>query len=156
MGGALLGDLSLSLGRGDDAPHLGEGVHIKGQVVQFALIVGHRGVGVAVEGGKAVDVVPHLFIVGMEDVRTVAVDGDTLHILCVDVAGDVAALIDDQALFAGGGGLVGKDGAEQTGTDDQIIILHFSSPFLRYYANAAQFAAGTQNRGHPWQAGWTG
>ena len=87
---------------------------------------------------------------------TVAVDGDALHILCVDVAGDVAALIDDQALFAGGGGLVGKDGAEQTSTDDQIIILHFSSPFLRCYANAAQFAAGTQNRGHPWQAGWTG
>ena len=92
----------------------------------------------------------------MEDVRTVAVDSDALHILCVDVAGDVAAFIDDQALFAGGGGLVGKDGAEQTGTDDQIIILHFSSPFLRCYANAAQFAAGTQNRGHPWQADWTG
>ena len=54
------------------------------------------------------------------------------------------------------GDIVGKDGAEQTGTDDQIIILHFSSPFLRCYANAAQFAAGTQNRGHPWQAGSRG
>ena len=122
VGGALLSNFGLGLGGGNDAPHLGKGVHVERQVVQLTLVVCHRGVGVAVEGGKAVDIVPHLFIIGVEDVRAVAVDGDALDILGIDIAGDVAALINDQAPFAGGSGLVGKDGSEQTGTDDQIII----------------------------------
>src|SRR5699024_7532087 len=106
----------------DDAPHLVEGVHVEGQVVQLALIVGHRGVGVAVEGGETVDIVPHGLVVGVEDMRAVAVDGDALDILGIDIAGDMAALVNDQAALAGSGGLAGEYRAEQTGANDQVII----------------------------------
>ena len=127
MGSALLADFGLGLGGGDDAPHLIEGVHVKGQVVQLALVVGHGGIGVAVELGIAVDIVPHGFVVGVEDMRAVAVHGDTGDVLGIDVACNVAALVDNKAGLAGIGGLAGKDGTEQAGTDDQIIIHKKSS-----------------------------
>ena len=122
VGGALLANFCLRLGGGDDAPHLVEGVHIKGQIVQLALVVGNGGIGVAVELGIAVDIIPHGLVVGVEDMRTVAVNGDAGDILGIDIARNVAALVNDKAGFAGVGGFAGKDGTEQTGTDDQIII----------------------------------
>ena len=105
LGGHLLGDFCLGVRRRDDArPHLGEGVHVEGHVVHVAVEFGDRRVDVVVELGEAVDVVPDVLHGGVEDVRAVTVDLDALDVLGVDVAGDVAALIDDQALFAGGGG----------------------------------------------------
>lgn len=96
LGGHLLGDLGLCVGRRDDArPHLGEGVHVEGHVVHVAVEVGDRRVNVVVELGEAVDVVPDVLHGGVEDVRAVAVDLDALDVLGVDIAGDVIAAIDD-------------------------------------------------------------
>ena len=122
VGGALFLDLGHRLGGGDHAPHLVEGVHVEGHVVDLAVVVGNGRVGVSVEHRKPVDVVPHFPVVGVEDVRAVAVDVDALDLLGVDVAGDVGALVHHQAVPAGGGGLAGKDRAEQAGADDQVII----------------------------------
>ena len=95
------------------------------------MVVGHRTVGVAVELCKLVHILPHGLVVGVEDMRAVAVHIDALHILGVDVARDMIALIDDQTLFACLFGLVGKHGTEQTGTNDKIIILfHAFIPLL--------------------------
>ena len=64
--------------------------------------------------------------------RAVAVHVDALHILGVDIARDMVALINDQTLFACLFGLVGKHGTEQTGTNDEIIVLfHVLFPFCR-------------------------
>ena len=82
-------DLGLGLGGGHNAPHLVEGVHVEGQVVDLAVVVGHRAVGVAVELCKLVHILPHSLVVGVEDMGTVAVDIDALHALGVDVARDV-------------------------------------------------------------------
>lgn len=96
LGGHLLGDLGLGVGRRDDArPHLGEGVHVEGHVVHVAVEVGYRRVDVVVELGEAVDVAPDVLHGGVEDVRAVAVDLDALDVLGVDVAGDVVAAVDD-------------------------------------------------------------
>lgn len=48
----------------------------------------------AVERGEAVGVLPNLLVVGVEDVRAVAVDGNAADVLGVDVARDVAPLVD--------------------------------------------------------------
>ncbi len=88
------------------------------------MVVGHRAVGGAVELCKLVHILPHSLVVGVEDMRTVAVHVDALHILGVDVARDMVALIDDEAaLFACLFGLMGKHGAVQAGAHDEIIIL---------------------------------
>ena len=124
LGGHLLGDLGLGVGRRDDArPHLGEGVHVEGHVVHAAAEVGYRRVDVVVELGEAVDVVPDVPHGGVEDVRAVAVDLDALDVLGVDVAGDVVAAIDDQDRLAGAPGGVGEDGAREAGADDKVIEL---------------------------------
>ncbi len=95
------------------------------------MVVGHRAVGVAVELCKLVYILPHGLVVGVEDMRTVAVHVDALHSFGVDIARDMVALIDDQTLFACLFGLVGKHGTEQTGTNDKIIILfHAFIPLL--------------------------
>ena len=114
LGGHLLGDLGLGIGRCDDArPHLGEGVHVEGHVVHVAMEVGDRRVDVVVELGEAVDVVPDVLHGGVEDVRSVAVDLDALDVLGVDVAGDVVAAVDDQDRLAGALGGVGKSAPER-------------------------------------------
>src|SRR5699024_9256969 len=122
-GGPLLLDLGLGLGRGDHPPHPVEGVHVEGQVVDLAVVVGDGAVGVPVELGKLPHIGPHLPGGGVEDVRAVAVDVDPLHRLGVDVAGNVAAPVDDQAAPAGYACLVGEHRAEQPGAHDQVIIL---------------------------------
>lgn len=124
LGGHLLGDLGLGIGRRDDArPHLGEGVHIEGHVVHVAVEVGDRRVDVIVELGKAVDVVPDVFHRGVEDVGAVTVDLDALDVLGIDVAGDVIAAVDNQDRLAGALSGIGKDGARKAGTDDEVIVL---------------------------------
>ena len=124
LGGHLLGDLGLGVGRRDDArPHLGEGVHVEGHVVHPAVEVGDRRVDVVVELGEAVDVVPDVPHGGVEDVRAVAVDLDALDVLGVDVAGDMVAAVDDQDRLASALGGIGKDGAREAGTDDEVIVL---------------------------------
>lgn len=102
LGGHLLGDFCFGVRRRDDTgPHLGKGVHVEGHVVHVAVEVGDRRVDVVVELGEAVDVVPDVFHGGVEDVRAVAVDLDTLDVLGVDIAGDVIAAVDDQDRLAG-------------------------------------------------------
>ena len=121
---ALLLNLGGCLLRRYNAPHLIEGIHIEGQRVELALVVGNGRVRKAVELGKPGDIVPDLFVVGVEDVRTVFVDMDTLNALGVDIARNVGALIHDQHGFAVGFGFMGEDGTVQTGADYQIIIFH--------------------------------
>ena len=119
---ALLLDLGGCLLRRDDAPHLIKGIHVEGQRIQFTLIVGNRRVHKAVELGKPGDIVPDLFVVGVEDVRTILMDVDTLDVLGINVARNVGALIHDQHGFSVDLGLMGEDGTVQTGADYQIII----------------------------------
>lgn len=124
LGGHLLGDLGLGVGRRDDArPHLGEGVHVEGHIVHVAVEVGYRRVDVVVELGEAVDVVPNILHGSVEDMRAVAVDLDALDVLGVDIAGNVIAAIDNQDRLAGALGGIGKDGARKAGTDDKVIVL---------------------------------
>ena len=87
------------------------------------MVVGHRAVGVAVELRELVYILPHGLVVGVEDVGTIAVDVDALHRLGVDVARDVAALVEDEAALARLLGLVGEHCAVQAGADDEIIVL---------------------------------
>ena len=138
LGGHLLGDLGLGIGRRDDAwPHLGEGVHVEGHVVHVAVEVGDRRVNVVVELGEAVDVVPDILHGGVEDVRAVAVDLDALDVLGVDVSGDVVAAVDDQDRLAGTLGGVGEDGARKAGTDDEVIVLgHGYAPLYVNWTDA--------------------
>ena len=122
MGGALALNFGLRLGRGNHPPHFVEGVHVKGQVVQFALIIGHRAVGIAVEHRKPVHIIPHLFVVGVKNMCAVAMHLNALDFFGINIARNVAALVNYKALFARLGGFVGKHSAVQPGANDQIII----------------------------------
>ena len=61
-------DPGLCLGGGHHTPHLVEGVHVEGQIVDLAMVVGHRAVGVAVELRKLVHILPHGLVVGISSV----------------------------------------------------------------------------------------
>ncbi len=126
--GFLLVDLGLCLLGGGDAPHLVEGVHVKGQVVEFALVVGHGGVGVAVELDDGVHEVPHLLVGGVEDMGAVFVDINAFDILAIYIATEVGAFVNDEAFLACLTGFVGEGGAEEAGAYYQIIVflIHFS------------------------------
>ena len=87
------------------------------------MVVGYRAVGIAVELGKLIDIVPHALIIGVEDMRPIAVDIDALYRLGIDVACNVAALVHHQAALTRPMGLLCKHRTKQAGTHDQIIIL---------------------------------
>ena len=119
---ALLLNFGGSFLRRDHTPHLIKSIHIEGQRVELALVVGNRRVGKAVELRKLGDIIPDFFVVGMEDMCAVLVDVDTLDVLGVDIARNVGALINHQHALAVCLCLMRKDSAVQAGADYQIII----------------------------------
>ena len=56
----MLVDFRPCLGGCEDAPHLGERVHIEGHVVDFAVEVRNRGVYIVVELSEPIDVIPYV------------------------------------------------------------------------------------------------
>jgi len=126
--GFLLVDLGLRLLGCGDAPHLVEGVHVEGQVVELALVVGHGGVGVAVELDDGVHEVPYLLVGGVEDMGTILMYVNTLYTLTIDVTTKLGAFVYDEAGLACLTGFVGEGGAEEAGAYYQIIVfvIHMS------------------------------
>lgn len=113
--------------RSPHAPHLVERVHVERQAVEPSLVVGDRGVGVAVELHERVHEVPDLPVGGVEDVRPVAVDVDSLDAFAPDVAAEMGPPVNHEATLAAPFGETGECGSEEAGTDYQIIILGHSS-----------------------------
>ncbi len=93
----LLLDLGLCLRRRLYAPHAAKRVHIERQVVQLVLIHGHRGVDIMVKFRKLIDILPYFLIAGVENVGSVPVYVDAVHIFTVNISGDVVPLINHQA-----------------------------------------------------------
>ena len=90
-----------------------------------------RAVREAVEGRKAVDVIPYVVPVRVENVRSVAVNVYSVYALGVDVSGDMLAAVDDEDSFSAPRRLTRKACAEEPGADDKLIVmLHFCFPFL--------------------------
>ena len=121
---ALLFDLrGRFLGRAH-APHAVEGVHVEGQGIELALVVGHRGIGEAIEAGKARHVIPHPLLVGVEDVRAVAVDVNAFDAAGIDVSGDMLTLVHhEDGLPRLMQPLRGRR-AEKPRAHDEIVIAH--------------------------------
>jgi len=132
--GFLLVYFGLGFLRGVDAPHLVEGVHVEGQIVELALVVGHRAVGVAVELYEGVDIVPDLLVGGVEDVRTVLVDIDALDVLAIDVAADMWPTVNYKAGLALGCGKVGKGGSVESSSNNQVVVFTHASEFANGFA----------------------
>ena len=121
----LLVDFCLGLRRCGDSPHLVEGVHVERQVVEAALIVGYRTVGIAVEWHYRVHEVPHFLVGGMEDMGTVLMHVDAFHVLAVNIATQMSPLVDDETTLTGLLCPVGKRSPEQPGPNNKIIVCHF-------------------------------
>ena len=89
----MLVDFIKSRLRSRHSPHLIEGIHVEGQVVELALVVGDRRVGVAVELHDGVDEVPHLLAVRVEDMGTIFMDIDSFDGLAIDIAAQIGAFV---------------------------------------------------------------
>ena len=117
---ALEGFLALAFNNGlcflrrGDSPHLMKGVHVERQVVEFALVVGNRRIGKAVELNDMVDEIPNLTVAGVEDMGTVFVHIDTFGGLTVDIATKMGPLVNDKATLAMMVGLMGKCGTKES------------------------------------------
>ena len=129
----LLRNLRLGLGRSPDAPHLREGVHIEGQIVQLVLIDRHGAVDIIVEFRKLIDIIPHFFVAGVEDVGTIFVDVDSGNVLRIDVSGNVLPAINHQATLPSAGHFSGKHSAIQSGTYNQVVVHILNLSFLTRY-----------------------
>jgi len=69
-------------------------VQIEGQMDFFAVDDGDHFVNVIVESGELAEIVPDVFVGGVEDVRSVSVDHDAVNVAVVEaVAGDMVATV---------------------------------------------------------------
>ena len=62
--------------------------------VQLPVIIGNRTVGKTIEGGKPGDIIPDLLIIGMENMCTVFMHVDSLHLLCIYISLNMRTLDD--------------------------------------------------------------
>ena len=104
----LLLNFCRSLLRCHNAPHLIERIHVKRQRIQLSLIIRYRTVRKTIELRKTRNIIPHFFIICMENVRTVFVHMDILNILRINVACNVRVLVDHKHFLTGIRCLSGK------------------------------------------------
>ena len=98
------------------------------QIIEFAFVVCHRRVGVAVELNDRVNEVPHLFIGCMEDVSPILMYVDALYVFAIDIATEMWSLIYHQTSFTLLMSQMGECGTEESGANYKIIIfLHTSA-----------------------------
>ena len=91
------------------------------------MVIGNGRIGIAIEDGKLIDIVPYLAVIGMEDMSPVPVNMDSFHILCINVAGNVVPFFNDKNLLPTLFGLMGKYGTVKAGTNNEIIVHTVSS-----------------------------
>lgn len=107
---------------GGGAPHLAEGVHVEGQVVELPVVVGYGRKREVVERGVFVHESPYILALGVEDMRPVHVYADTADVYAVGVASGVGSPVYNEALAASVGCEPCEGGAEESGADDEEII----------------------------------
>ena len=86
------------------------------------MVIGHRGVGIAVELGEAIHIVPDRLVVGVKDMGPVLVDLDALQLPGIDIAAHMVPLVEDQHALALLMHLMGEHRAEKPRAYDQIVI----------------------------------
>ena len=91
------------------SPHGIKGVHIKGQVIETALVVGQGSVDKGMKVYKLVDIVPNLLVGGMENMGSILMNLNPFHFLTVNIASHMMALVNNLDLFPPLIGLMGKD-----------------------------------------------
>ena len=93
----LLFDFGPRLLRSRNTPHLVEGVHIEGKVVQFPLVIGDGRIRVPVERNEGIHEIPDLFVGRMENMGPICVDMDSFDFPAVQIAAQLGTLVDDKA-----------------------------------------------------------
>lgn len=74
--------------------------YVERKIVQLAVIVGYRAIGVTVEGHKGIDKIPDLFVGSMVDVCAVFMDVDTFRLITIDNSAQMRTLVNNKAAFA--------------------------------------------------------
>ena len=118
----LLCNLCLCFCRCPDPPQLTEGVHVKRQIIQLISIDGHRRINIVVKLCIFIDILPYIFITGMENMGSILVYMDTIHFLRIDIATDMIPLFQHQTALAGIFHFSGKYRPIQTRANNQVII----------------------------------
>ena len=109
--------------RSADAPELAERIHIKWKIVQLVLVHRYRRINVIVELRQLVYVIPNLFVARVENVCAVTVHLNAVHILGIDISSNVASFVDHKTALSCQRHLMCKHRTEQSGADNQIIVL---------------------------------
>ena len=99
-----------------------KGVHIEGQIVEFASVVGNRVVDVGHKLHDRVYPLPHIGIRGVEDVWTVAMNCNTVAIFAVEVTARMATAVNDKHALARLYGAISDHRAEEPRANDKDIV----------------------------------
>lgn len=121
--GFLFLDFRLRLCRGQNTPHLVEGVHVERQVVKFPPVVSDGAIRVAVNFHDGIHKVPHLFVACMEYVGAILMNIDTFDILAIDISTQMCTFVYDQTFLTSPSRTIGECSAKKAGTNYEIIIL---------------------------------
>jgi hypothetical protein len=100
-------------------------MHVEREVVQLTLVYGYGGIDKPVEFDKGIHVFPYAVVVGVENMGTVPVYVDSIHILAPGIPASMWPPVDDQAGFTPFFDLVRRHCPEQTRSNNKkIIFIH--------------------------------
>ena len=105
-------------------PHTIESIHIKRQIVELTFVVCHRTVCVAVKLYNRVHEIPYLFVVGMENVRTIFMHVNALNVLAIHITTKMWTFINNKHFFTCMFSFISKRSSKKTRTNNQIIVFH--------------------------------
>ena len=132
---ALLVEFGHSLGGSFHAPHLIEGVHVEGEIVETSVgSLRHRAVGIAVERHDGIDEVPHPAVGSVEDVGAILMHVYTFDFLAIDISASVRTLVNHEASPALFAGEMSESGAIQSRANYEVVVMRVFH-LLRWISN---------------------
>ena len=120
---------ALGLERRAHAPHLFQRCQVERKGKLASPVMDPATMAIVVEPRKAIHESPHALIVGVKNMRAVAVHLDAGNRLGIAIARDVWPLVDDQQAAAPFGGRAREYGTEHPATDHQVVVRRHPNRF---------------------------
>ena len=110
--------------RSNYSPHSAESIHIKGHIINFAVIICYRSIYIIVKVCKPIYILPHLAVACVENVRAVFMDVYALNLFSINITANMSSSFQNKAAFSRRFSSLRKYCAEQPAADYNKII-HF-------------------------------
>ena len=103
--------------------------------IKFTVVTSRHGMDVIIEFSEFGNIIPNLFAFSMKDVGTILMNFDTSFRVSVGIGitGKMWSTVDNEDLLSGSSKSLSNSSTEESGTNNQIIVIHIILFFLKQF-----------------------